>query len=162
MKYIKQDDTVFEAVSVPVLSYYPGEINRRIRWEGASYSPVSKEQLANLASHAQTSLLAAVKLVKNQIKNTLPDNFVVMLFAFKQIGMVGKSYVMCDKEDSSVLLEDIPGMEETTVRIQALPDTSLLENQVLLGAFFYNEEKRRICVQPYSIITNKQVVRLLY
>ena len=85
-----------------------------------------------------------------------------MLFAFKQIGMVGKSYVMCDKEDSSVFLEDIPGMEETTVRIQALPDTSLLENQVLLGAFFYNEEKRRICVQPYSIITNKQVVRLLY
>lgn len=162
VKYIKQDDTVFEAVLVPVLSYYPGEMNRRIRWEGASYSQVTKEQLASLASHAQTSIPAAVKMVKNQIKNTLSDNFVVLLFAFKQIGMSGESYVMCDREDSSVLLEDIPGMEETIVRIQVLPDTSLLENQVLLGAFFYNEKKRRICVQPYSIITSTQVVRLLY
>lgn len=162
MKYIKQDDTVFEAASVPVLSYYPGEMNRRIRWEGASYSPVEKEQLASLASHAQTSLPAVVKMVKNQIKNTLSDNFVVMLFAFKQIGMSGESYVMCDKEGSNIFLEDIPGMEETTMCISILPDTSLLENQVLLGAFFYNEKKRRICVQPYSIITDRQVVRLLY
>ena len=43
-----------------------------------------------------------------------------------------------------------------------LPSAALLENQVLLGAFYYNKENRRLMVQPLSIITHDVVVRLLY
>lgn len=162
LKYVKQEDTVFEAVSIPMLTYYPGEVNRRIRWEGASYHPITKEELKGIITHAQSSLPTTVKMVKNQIKNVLSDNFVTLLFAFEQIGMIEDSYVMCDKEGNKIFLKDIPNMEATVHRINMLMDASLLKGQVLLGAFFYDEAEHRICVQPYSIITNERVVRLLY
>ncbi len=161
MKYIKQEDTVFESALIPALAYYPGEGNRRIRWEGAEYSPVTEEQLANLLEHAHKSLPAAVKLVKNQIKNTLSDNFVAQLFSFGRIGRIGEDYVMEDLEGNTILLEDMPGMEGTVGRLSML-EPSLLEGRTVLGAFFYEEEKRRICVQPYSILSNEKIVRLLY
>ena len=53
-------------------------------------------------------------------------------------------------------------MEATVHRIHMLMDVSLLREQVLLGAFFYDEVEHRICVQPYSIITDERVVRFLY
>ncbi len=162
MKYIKQEDTVFEAASVPMLAYYPGEINRRIRWDGASYSPVTTEQRKSLFAHAETSVPAVAKKVKNQVKNTLSDNFAVLLFCFAQIGKVGEAYVMQDAKGNRILLEDMAGMEGTVQRLALLAGSDLLEGQVLLGAFFYDEEKRRICVQPYSIVTEGQIVRLLY
>lgn len=162
VKYIKQEDTVFEAASIPMLTYYPGEMNRRIRWESATYSPITEGQLAGLKAGAQSSLPAAVKTVKNQIKNVLSDNFVVMLFAFHRIGRTDGAYVMEDAEGNTVLLKDIPGTEGTVHRLSMLSDSSLLSEQVLLGAFFYEEAQRRICVQPYSIVTNQKVVRLLY
>ncbi len=162
VKYVKQDDTVFDAVSVPILTYYPGEKNRRIRWEGATFSPIKREHLAGIRKNAQTILPATVKMVKNQVKNVLSDNFVVLLFAFEQIGGVQDSYVMKDQEGNTILLKDIPGMEGTVHRLSMLMEPSLLEGQVLLGAFFYQEETHRICVQPYSIVTDEKVVRLLY
>ncbi len=162
MKYVRQEDTVFEAASIPVLTYYPGDLNRRIRWENASYSPITRENLTGVMSHAQSSIPAAVKMVKNQIKNVLSDNFVVLLFKFAQIGKVQKSYVMRDSEGNTILLEDMPGMEGSVDRLSMVTESSLLTEQVLLGAFYYQEEKRRICVQPYSIVTGEKVVRLLY
>ncbi len=161
MKYIRQEDTVFEAATIPVLTYYPGEMNRRIRWEGAAYQPVTKEHLAALRTHACSSLPNAVKMVKNQIKNTLSDNFVVLLFAFEEIGNIDDKYVMRDREGNTILLEDMPGMENTVHRL-AMLEPFMRKEQVLLGAFYYDEAGRRICVQPYSIVTDERVVRLLF
>ena len=53
-------------------------------------------------------------------------------------------------------------MEGSVDRLSMVTESSLLTEQVLLGAFYYQEEKRRICVQPYSIVTGEKVVRLLY
>jgi len=164
VKYIKQEDTVFEAVTTPILTYYPGEFNRRIRWEGASYSKVEERQLASLKEHAEKSLPETLKKVKNQIKNTLSENYMVLLFEYNQIGRIGENFVMTDKSGNKIVLADmdIRGYESTTDRLSVLPEEGLFQNQVLLGAFFYNEEKRRICVQPYSIVTKDRIVRLLY
>ena len=162
MKYIKQEETVFEAVSVPVLTYYPGEVNRRIRWEGASYQPVTREQREAVMGHAEKSIAAAAKKVKNHLKNTLSEECVVMLVGFRQIGKVGEGYVMEDAEGNRICLQDMPGMEGTVQRLGMLADGSLFRDKALLGAFFYHEGKRRICVQPYSIVAEGQVVRLLY
>ena len=43
-----------------------------------------------------------------------------------------------------------------------LPDKNALENQVLLGAFYYDRARQRVCMQPYSIVTEQDVVRLMY
>ncbi len=162
MKYIKEEDSVFEVAQIPLLTYYPGEINRRVRWEGAAYAPVTEAQLALLRSHACESIPAVIKKVKNQIKNPLSEKKAVLLFAFEQIGRIGADYVMQDVNGNTILLEDMPGAEETVLRLPMLNDADFLQRQVLLGACFYNEEKRRICLQPYSIVTQRQVVRLLY
>lgn len=162
MKYIKQEDTIFEAATVPTLTYYPGEINRRIRWEGASYSPVTEGQRRALLTHAEKDLPSAVKKVKNQIKNPLSEKYAMLLFAFAQIGRSGENYVMQDGSGNTICLKDMPGMEGTASRLALLSDAKLLQGQALLGAFFYQEEERRICVQPYSIVAEGQIVRLLY
>ena len=70
--------------------------------------------------------------------------------------------MLADKNNDTILLGDMQNMEETVVRLSMLPNDSLLENQVLLGAFYYNQENRRLMVQPLSIITQDAVVRLLY
>ena len=70
--------------------------------------------------------------------------------------------MLADKNNDTILLGNMPDMEDTTVRLSMLPDGSLLENQVLLGAFYYDKNSRRLLVQPLSIITHDAVVRLLY
>ena len=162
IKYVRREDTVFEAASVPVLTYYPGDLNRRIRWENAVYSPVTREHLSGIRSHAQSSLASVVKTVKNQIKNVLSDHYVVLLFAFEKIGKIQDAYVMKDLEGNTILLEDMPNAEGSSDRLSMVTDPSLLQGQVLLGAFYYLEDQHRICVQPYSIVTSDKVVRLLY
>lgn len=163
-KYIKKEDTVFGAVNVPVLTYYPGELNRRIRWEGATYHNIEEEQLAALKEHAEKSLPDTLKKVKNQMKNTLSENYVVLLFEYDRISRNKEDLIMTDQSGNRIVLADmnIRGHEGTVDRLFVLPEEGLFQNQVMLGAFFYDEEKRRICVQPYSIVTADRIVRLLY
>lgn len=166
VKYIKQEDTVFETACIPVLSYYPGELNRRIRWnwESVEFHKIEKEELAQLKEHAEKNLADTQKKIKNQMKKTLADNFVVLLFAYQRIGKVGAIPVLEDVFGNRIVLEDmrLNGHEGSVDRLLMLPEEELFQNQVLLGAFFYDEENRRICVQPYSIVTEDRVVRLLY
>lgn len=60
------------------------------------------------------------------------------------------------------MLGDSSYLEASTERIGLLPDSKLLENQVLLGAFYYDYTDRRIKLQPLSIITETDIIRLLY
>ena len=162
LKYIKQEDSIFDVLNIPALTYYPGGMNRRIRWEGAKFIPVSPKDLKNLKEKAYQDIQTVAKVVKNEIKNTLVDNKVVLLLAFERIGVAEESYILKDHTGSTILLKDIEGEEKTIDKLSILPDEKFLEGQMVLGAFFYDEETKRICMQPYSIITEEQVVRLLY
>lgn len=166
LKYVKEEDTILETACIPMLSYYPGELNRRIRWEekSVSFHKIEKEELAKLKQYAEKSLPDTLKKVKNQMKNTLSDNYVVLLFAYQTIGKIEDTFVMEDSSGSRVILADMELNDHkgTIDRLFILPEEELFQNQVLLGAFFYDEEKRRICVQPYSIITEDRIIRLLY
>lgn len=162
LKYVKQHDTVFGMVKIPTAVYYPGEGNRRVRWEGAESLPLEPDDLTALRNFAAPALAAEVKLAKNLLKNTLADPMVCRLLRYARIGRIGERLVLVDETGANVALGDLPGMEASTVRVEALPDPALLENQVLLGAFGYDGTERRIKVQPLSIITDSDVVRLLY
>lgn len=174
LKYVKEEDTIFETVCIPTLSYYPGELNRRVRWEekSVSFHKTEAKEFASLGEHAQKNLPDTLKKVKNQIKNTLSDNYIVLLFAYQKIGKVETkietgietAFVMEDASGNRIILSDMKfrDHEGTLDRLSLLSKEELFQNQVLLGAFFYDEEKRRICVQPYSIITKDRIIRLLY
>ncbi|MCI9456544.1 MAG: SWIM zinc finger family protein [Oscillospiraceae bacterium] len=162
VKYVKQDDTVFELARVPILTYYPGGLNRRIRWEAAEFVPVTGEHLAQLRAKAATELSGIVKAAKNELKNALSPDKIATLVRFRRIGKNEAGYVLEDPAGHTVLLDNMPGSEDTARRLSMLPDKNALENQVLLGAFYYDRARQRVCMQPYSIVTEQDVVRLMY
>lgn len=162
LKYIKQEDTLFGTAEVPAAACYPGEGNLRIRWEDAKIRSVEQEDLKKVREHAAVSLKTEAKTAKNILKNALADTMYIRLLAFEQIGQCEEGMALRTKEGETILLGDAPGMEPSCERIGLLPEEDLVRNQVLLGAFYYDGETRRLRLQPLSIITERDVVRLLY
>jgi len=162
LKYVRQEDTVFGSVLVPALACYPGDGNRRVRWDGAELVPLAPEALALLRGHAAPALSAAAKEAKNYLKNTMAAPTLCRLLRFGRIGKAGGELVLQDPQGDTVALGDAPGMEGTVHRLPQLPDPALLEDQTLLGAFWYDGAERRLKLQPLSIVTDTDVVRLLY
>ena len=162
LKYVKAEDTVFGVAHIPMAACYPGEGNLRIRWEGAKIRGLEAGDLQKLRSMAVISLGAEAKSVKNILKNARADPMLIRMISFELIGRMGEEYVLRTAEGETIVLGNAPGMEATTDRLALLPDNRLLENQVLLGAFYYDGESRRLKLQPLSILTDTDVVRLLY
>jgi len=162
LKYVKQEDTVFGAARVPELACYPGDGNRRVRWERMELSPLTPEDLAALRAHAAPALAPEAKGAKNYLKNTMADPILCRLLRYRRIGKAGEVAVLQDAQGETVALGDAPGLEATVRRLTQLPDPALLEDQALLGAFWYDAPARRLKLQPLSIVTDAGVVRLLY
>lgn len=162
LKYIKAEDTIFGVVHTEHAASYPGIGNLRVRWEGAGIDAVQPQDLERLRALAEQSLAAAVKNAKNILMHPLADGIYISLLAFEQIGKIGEEYVLKNAAGETIALGDAPGMEACTERLGLLPDSALLRDQVLLGAFFYDRSEKRIRLMPLSIVTPKQVVRLLY
>lgn len=161
-KYVRQEDSVFGVAKVPSAVFYPGDGNVRVRWDGAQIREYEKADYEAIFQHAATSVRQEAKTVKNFLKNAMTQPMLIKLIAFNKIGKIGGDYVLADKNNDTILLGNMPEMEDTTIRLPMLPDGALLENQVLLGAFYYNKDNRRLMVQPLSIITQDAIVRLLY
>ena len=79
-----------------------------------------------------------------------------------RIGRTAEGIAMADGDGGTIRLGDMPELEPTVARLGILPDPALLEQQVLLGALYYDKTAGRLNVQPLSILTKEQVVRLLY
>lgn len=73
----------------------------------------------------------------------------------------GGGVVLVNKAGENILLGDMSGMEETTLRLSMLPE-ELVHDQVLLGGFWYDQQTRKLKLQPISILTDRQIIRLLY
>ncbi len=162
LKYVKQEDTVFGVACVPLAVCYPGEGNLRVRWDSARLRPVEKEDLRKLHALSGTSLSAEAKAAKNLLKNALAEPLYIRLISFAQLGKTPDGFALKTEEGETIALGDAPGMEPSTDRLALLPDEGLLRHQVLLGAFYYDSEAGRLKMQPLSIITEDDVVRLLY
>lgn len=162
LKYVKEEDTVFGVACVPTAVCYPGEGNLRVRWDSARLRPVEKEDLQKLHSLSESSLTTEAKAAKNLLKNALAEPLYIRLIAFAQLGQTPDGFALETASGETIALGDAPGMEPSTDRLSLLPEKALLQNQVLLGAFYYDSEARRLKMQPLSIITKETVVRLLY
>lgn len=162
LKYVKEEDTVFGVAHVPMAVCYPGEGNLRVRWEGSVIRPVEGEDLQKLRALAADTLGAEAKAAKNLLKNAIADPIYIRLISFERLGKTRDGFALRTEGGETIALGDAPGMEPSTQRISLLPDEGLLRNQVLLGAFYYDREARRLKMQPLSILTETDVVRLLY
>ncbi|MCI8304840.1 MAG: SWIM zinc finger family protein [Lawsonibacter sp.] len=164
LKYVKGEDSRFGLLEIPALYTYPGELNCRIRWESAAARPLSQEEQARLPALAQPSLAAAVKLTKNQIKNTLLPKFLAVLVPIGRLGTVGEEYALEDPAGSRIVLRDRAqdGADHaSTARLAMLPD-GIPAGSALFGLMFYDERDRSLCLHPYSVVTPDRIIRLQY
>lgn len=162
LKYVKQEDSAFGVAHVGSAACYPGQGNLRIRWNGGRFREATQEDIRTLRQMAAPSIAAEAKNAKNILKNALADPILIRLLSFAEIGKREDSYILKNAAGETILLGDAPGIEPSTGRLSLLPDGRLLRDQALLGAFFYSAAERRLKLQPLSIITETDVVRLLY
>ncbi len=162
LKYVKEEDSVFDKLQLSSLVQYPGEGNLRVRWDGAEFLPILKEDLQRICSVASTSLKNEGKLAKNLLKNPLAPAMWIRLIAYEKIGMVDEVVVLRTMKNDTIQLQDCAELEPTVARLLHLPDAALFEHQVLAGAFFYDANAKRLMMQPMAIVTEQGIVRLLY
>ena len=162
LKYIRQDDSVFHVTQVGELAMYPGQGNKRVRWNGSTTRAVTKEDIDKVRSFAADYLSDEVKKAKNILKNALAPEIYYTLIRYERIGECGERLALLDKTGASIMLGDAPGKEKTTDMIRLLPDTSLLEDKVLSGGFFYDRTENRIKLMVLSILTDNEIVRIAY
>ena len=164
LKYVRGEDSRFELLEVPVLCTYPGEGNRRIRWDGASSRPLAAEEQAALPGLAQPSLAAALKATKNQIKNTLLPKFLAVLVPIGQLGKIGDTLVLEDPAGARVVLRDRPedSPDHASVHRLTLLPGEIPAGSALFGLMFYDEGDQSLCLHPYSIVTRSEIIRLQY
>ena len=164
LKYVKGEDSCFGALEVPALYIYPGEGDRRVRWESAAPRPLTAQEQAALPALAQPSLAAAVKATKGAIKNTLAPKFLAVLVPVGALGKVGETFVLEDPAGDRIVLrdrpEDGPG-HACTARLAMLPE-EVPAGSALFGLMFYHEGDRSLCLHPYSVVTPEKIIRLLY
>lgn len=163
LKYVRQEDSTLGVVSTPAAVFYPGEGARRVRWEAGEVAEAAPADFAALRGFAPTELAPVVKAAKNLLKDALAARMDYRLLACDAIlrGEDG-TLVFRDGKGDTVMLDDAPWMEGTTQRLSLLPDSALLTGQVMLGGFWYDREAGRLKLQPLSIVTPENIVRLLY
>lgn len=167
MKYIKQEDSCFALVQIPVLSCYPGELNRRVRWEAAEYKEAGEEIYKQVKDRACQDIAGAVKTAKNQIKNILSEDFCAMMVAYRRIGMVRTDdrirMVMEDESGKRLELRGRNEEEKACLKMLGeIPDRRVLRNQVLFGVIYYDSTDHSMCMAPLSVVTDQGIIRLLY
>lgn len=166
LKYIKQEDSCFQIARIPVASYYPGGMNKRIRWESAACEPAENSHRKAAMDHAYPELAPAVKAVKNELKNILSDEACAVLLKFEQIGTVSTEkdhkLVMEDKTGSRIELRVPDGREDTLSALSLIPSETVLHRQTLFGLMYYDRKDHTMCLYPCGIVTEQGIVRLLY
>ena len=164
LKHVKGDDSRFGLLEIPALYIYPGEGDRRVRWDSAAVRPLTAEEHAALPALAQPDLTAAVKLVKGKIKNTLAPKFLAVLLPAGKLGRIGDEYVLEDPQGGRIALrdrpEDGPG-HACTHRLGMLP-RAISPGSALFGLMFYDGRDKALCLHPYSVITPDEILRLQY
>ena len=164
LKYVKGDNSRFGLLEVPALYIYPGEGDRRVRWESAASRPLTAAEREELPKLAQPGLAQAVKLVKGKIKNTLAPKFLAVLLPIGRLGKVGADFVLEDPAGERICLRDRPGdgADHACVdRLGTLP-RKIPAGSALFGLMFYDGRDRTLCVHPYSVVTPDDVIRLQY
>ena len=162
IKHIKQDDTEKECAQIEKLYYYPGEINKRIKWENALYRAITEQDCKTIKQKSKTAIATVVKEVKNQLKNALSEKSVVYLIAFENISKVGEQYILEDVAGDVIELRNKQQNRDILSTLHYLPDNSYLKQQSLVCEFMYDNENSRIFAIPHTIVTDKTILKLLY
>ena len=162
LNYVKAEDSMFDKLQIPKLVSYPGEGNVRVRWDSFLMERIEKEDMEKIRSFAIKDLNAEAKVIKNLLKNPLSPSIWIRLISYEMIGKIEDKFVLQTNTGATILLKDNKELEPTVENLAYLPSEDLLKNQVLVGAFYYEPSEKRLLLQPLSIISKENIIRLLY
>ena len=163
VKFIREEDSIFQIIVCPELCVYPGNLNPRIRWEASEQRPVGAADIARAREHAKTDLRALIKVVKTQLKSPLGDRHPLALVKFRALGKVGDDYVLEDPSGERLVLADdgYPGDPSTLPLLPMLPKAVRREHAMLVR-FEHDLDTQKLLAKPLSIVTERDVVRLTF
>lgn len=166
LKYVKQEDSCFSMLDIPVLTYYPGTANRRIRWSGADFKDVEDGIYKEIMGKAYEDFSTMIKAVKNYIKNTLAEDYLPVMAAYEQVGTVSlgdrQIYVMIDAQGNRMELRTREGWQDTVSMMPLFPDASFFSKGAMFGLVYYDPGDRQMCMHPCSMVKEQGILRLLY
>lgn len=162
-KHIREEDSFFEVAKVKELYRYPGDLNRRVRWESLSSRPLQDADYAAIAACARRSYADTVKLVKNQLKNPLADKRPVLLMHVAVAAQTADgTYAIADEHGQYLTLGDAPGNAQRTTHLLPYLEPELLVNSAMLVMFHHGLDSGQLLAQPLSVIGQSRITRLLY
>ncbi len=161
--HIRQEDSVFEAVSTPKLYIYPGEGAPRARWEEAAPRPVTAADCGRIRQAAAHSVAEIVKAARDQLKTPLAAREVWVMIHFARLGKAGARHFI--EDNTGVRMELVDPFVDT--RMPALPLLSALPpaafaDQTLLGCVRQDWDRGRLVMEPAAMVTDTRVIRLGY
>ena len=85
-----------------------------------------------------------------------------MLLPYSQIGILNEQIVLQDLAGKRIVLKDLPGEDgrSTVMALSMLPRAA--DAGAIFGILFYHEQDRRIYMQPLSLISSTEIMRLRY
>jgi len=163
VKFIKSDDSFFQVAQVKELHVYPGDVNRRIRWEEILSRPAQAKDFARARQHGAGDFQAVVKEVKNLIKSPLADKHPIYALGFARIGKVANEIVVEDAKGGRLTCTDAGMSEEPrSCHLLDLLPGELLQGNTLIARFRHDLATRKLQVKPLSIVTDSGIVRLTF
>ena len=161
-KHILQEDTKEGVLPVEMLFVYPGGLNPRIRWEGASLSEsVSPQDIARALSLAKTDYAGTIKEIKDQLKDPLSDKNPYALLAYARIGKAGGGYCVENASGQRIELDNADG--------QDIPDTLWLLGHfrpdgpgAALCRFKLSKDAKKLTAAPLCLVYGGRMHRLAF
>jgi hypothetical protein len=163
LKYVKEEDSVFNIIKTDELMVYPGGTNPRIRWDAYSFRETTQADYKRVLSFASGEYADIIKAVKNQIKSPLADKNPIALLGVNGMELYNKgdeALLVARGKNGAQILSDAGYVDVKTVAL--LKRYANLSNAGLLVMFHNDIGTGRLCAKPLSIVTENAVIRLAY
>jgi len=166
LKHIREDDTVFPLLNAPELFIYPSRaINPRVRWDAFTLEPLTTSIYEQILAHARDSIDEAVKIVKNQLKDTMLFKHPALLVRCDKLSLSDGGlfeFVMQDSRGASLMLKPNTYCGEHFISLlDRLPPTDTAGCALLL--LFNNDvESGLLSAQPLAVVTGQAIIRLVF
>ena len=162
-RHIREDDSCFHVMTCPELCVYPGNLNPRVRWESSEPRPATHADHALARGHARTDLRAVIKDVKTQLKSPMGDRQPFALVKYRALGCAGDHVIIEDGTgERLVLADDRQDGEPATLPLLAMLPKAVQHDQAMLVRFHHDLDSQKLHAKPLSIVTESDVIRLMY
>lgn len=162
-KYIHEEDSFTDVALIPSFYRYPGDRNRRVRFENMSTRPLTNQDVEWIVSKVVHSYSDSFKQIKNQLKNPLADKNPVLLLHVNKISKSQQDqFVITDESGQHLVLDQIVALEQDTLALLQYFTLEELSDTTMLLMFEHQLDTGRLKAQPLTLIKGMEMIRLLY